>query len=81
MKEDLSKRLEKQTNKPKENSLSSPLLPSGVRKQPQDLVVQRSHLLRLRQLLSQFDLQAVASTVLGLQVLDGANAPGERVDR
>lgn len=31
--------------------LSSPLLPIGVRKQAQDMVVQRSHLLRHCQLL------------------------------
>jgi len=53
----------------------SPLLPGGVWKGPEDLFVQQRHLLEPRQLLPELHLQAVATAVLPLQMLDGADAP------
>lgn len=65
-----------QTGIPGTLSKVSPLLPGSVREDSQDLFVQQLRLLQPRQLLSQFHLQAVASTVFPFQMLDGADAPG-----
>lgn len=60
----------------------SPLLSGSVREDSEDLFVQQRHLLEPRQLLSEFHLQTVASTVFPFQMLDGADAPDrEKQDR
>lgn len=48
----------------------SPLLSAGMREDGHDLLVQQRHLLEPPHVLPEFQLQAVASAVLGLQVLD-----------
>lgn len=58
--------------------LVSPLLPQSVRKDSEDLCVQQLRLLQPRQLLSQFHLQTVTSTIFPLQMLDAADTPGGR---
>lgn len=58
-----------------------PLLPRSVREDSEDLFVQQRHLLEPRQLLSEFYLQTVASTVLPFQMLDRADASDRKKTR